>query len=260
MKQICFFLLLATGVLHGQNYYAGTPVYDTLISSNSGGANYSATGCPSYVITFDNSLINDPAGTQVYLKITGGSMAVNSLHETNNGVLNINDSIMLSSSNCSFSFYSSNGTATFHFAFLRCGTPTLQGDSFMCTNDIQEALSYMVDGCMGYIERNFYPGALTDSCAVNGPLAAGSSYVNAEEIKLFPVPVSNKCSVLLPRAHGENLVIQIMNIDGRQVREQSFKEISGDLLELNTDGIASGIYMIRILDGDLVYNGRMIKE
>ena len=197
MRQIFFFFLLATTALHGQNYYAGNPVYDTLISST-GGIVYGNTPCPRYVITFDPSMTQDPAGTQVYFKITSVNMPANTLYEINHGALNLDDSLAVTPSDCSYQFYAYNTNADFHFAFLRCGTPVLQGDSFTCSNDISEALSVLVDGCGTLIERNFYPaGADVDSCAVNGPLAVSGLYANQGEIEIYPVTVQEKCIVQL---------------------------------------------------------------
>lgn len=101
MKKLSFlFILLGyfsshSNMAKAQSYNAGSPVYE-LLATGTANAQYSATGCTSVWIALDQSVLQFPTGTQVYFKVTGGSMAANSLHEaTTNTLLNAWDSLIM---------------------------------------------------------------------------------------------------------------------------------------------------------------------
>lgn len=71
----------------------------------------------------------------------------------------------------------------------------------------------------------------------------GSIFVD-DGIQVFPVPTSSELTVKLP-IHLVNSMMQIVNVEGKLVREQLLSNQNNDL---NLDGLSQGIYLLQIHD------------
>lgn len=256
MKKLLLFTLLLPFIVKAQSYNAGSPVYE-LLASGMANAQYSATGCTSVWISLDQSVLQFPTGTQVYLKITGGSMAANSLHETTtNTVLNAWDSLIILPAANQFMFYSSSGTANFYYAFIRCGTPTNINDSFPCNGNLNQSVAYLVDGCSGVLEYDWYSYG-GDTCVVNGPLGE-NSVVTSNEFDIYPNPASSIVNLQLPKDIAD-YTMTITDILGNEVMRRELKAVEGSV-SADISSLAPGVYMIRVENGYGFYAKKIVTD
>lgn len=257
-KTLTLFLFLFSASLFSQNYYAGSPVYDTLIT-NHDFVGDNPTPCPRLYINFDPSLTQSPAGTQVYFKIVSVSMPPNTLYESNIGVLNLNDSFPVTPADCAFQFYALNTIADFNFAFLRCGTPLFAGDTFTCSSDIELSIAVLVDGCSTIMQKYFYSSGV-DTCYVNGPLTLNENGAETNKLIVFPNPATEMVTVLLPRS-GDDCVIEIFDIGGKIVKTvYADAKMSKRNASVDLSGMINGMYNIRVTDNQEIYTARIIKQ
>jgi len=75
-------------------------------------------------------------------------------------------------------------------------------------------------------------------------------------LKIFPNPTSNLINFHLSTRNG-NMDIYIMDKSGRIVESTSKKQNSKGLVSLNLDHLISGIYCVKILSGNQVYNDKI---
>jgi hypothetical protein len=230
-------------MLEAQVYYVGTPVYDTLYSSTVV-AQYDANQCPSVRLTIYMNLQQNPTGTQVYLKIIGGTMAPNTLHDTAFGMLNIGDSIIANDiPSADYHFYSTdvNGSQ-FQYAFIRTGIPTVVNDSFHCAQDLYGSSSFMTDACHNFLTNNYF-GIGTGSCTVNGPLA--TEELERIEIRCVPNPSDGIFNFTLQKTLAASSVYEIVDVTGRIICSRTLD--AGEInFSIDLGACDPGMYLLKI--------------
>lgn len=239
-----FLLLLLSGTaLRAQNYYAGTPVYDTLAHQQMNMMS-NAQNCVGYQLFFDTAFVHSPQGTQVYFKIVSSTAPAGSLH-INNNVLNAGDSTLPMMNNQSLDFYLGSGSGSIHWAFIREGTPISQNDSFFCHPNIHGSSAVMVDGCTTILQDMYYPYPTHPLCAVQGPLSAATQTHHAS-VAVFPNPTSGQFSVQLP-SQEQFVRMEIFDALGKCVETMALTTQREQRVTIRN---GSGIYLVRFLRED----------
>ena len=149
-----------------QNYYINVPESEVIAT---GSFTIHASSCYSGEVYFMNlyQLNNFPTGTHLYLKLTSSNLPMNSLY-CNSTLINVGDSILVTTWYNDFGSYTNNGNITFDI--IREGTPTSPGQNFYCANQINSYYPFIIDGCGA---SYFYvTGTAQDSlCHVDYPIA-----------------------------------------------------------------------------------------
>lgn len=78
------------------------------------------------------------------------------------------------------------------------------------------------------------------------------------EVKIYPNPAKQKCSIELKENPKKQLALTLLDVDGKMALT---KNISSKLTNLDVDQLAKGIYFIKIEDaGRLVYSQKLLLE
>lgn len=97
--------------------------------------------------------------------------------------------------------------------------------------------------------------------APNAPLSATSAAL-AAVVSVYPNPARERVSVSLPGLRGSSQVqVELCNALGQVVlRQQAALPASGTTLTLNTAGMATGVYLVRLSAGELRVAKRLVIE
>lgn len=152
-------------------------------------------------------------------------------------------------------------------------TPNAQGPYFGCPGGIQEScgvsnmyqnfMDLTDDRCLagfthGQIQRmqmvveNFYPDLPGNGCDLNDQALDEWS----ESIQWAYDPLSGRIILLHPEAQVENIEIEVFSTDGRLVSKNTFQGIQSQRLWL--DGVAGGIFFVRISDGEFAVTRKIV--
>ena len=74
---------------------------------------------------------------------------------------------------------------------------------------------------------------------------------------IFPNPMAENLTIILPEGFAETSLVHLMDSFGKTVKKSSFK---GDSCKLNVADLSSGFYFIKIMDGDRIFTGKVLKE
>lgn len=75
-------------------------------------------------------------------------------------------------------------------------------------------------------------------------------------ISIFPNPANNILFIGFEKPVNENIDIQIFNAQGQVVQERTFTNVA-ELLEMNTQNLASGVYFIQVRTEDKAMTERV---
>jgi hypothetical protein len=75
--------------------------------------------------------------------------------------------------------------------------------------------------------------------------------LQVEDLKLYPNPVNEQMTVSMNLPEGTNLEAQVFDLFGRSVLTRSLGNLPGgqQQFDVNTSGLAAGVYSLRITDG-----------
>ncbi len=239
-------LVRVSSSTQAQTYYAGTPVYDVLVTQQTNIA-YVAPNCVTRKIFFDSQFCLAPTGTTVYFKITSSTLPVGSIYLVNHGVLNAGDSVLAPVNNAYLEFYATSGSGDFVYNFIRTGVPTQVNDSFFCSSQIDYSFAWTVDGCSIVNTDLFYPNASAPSCVVNGPL--GQTEIANTEIEwhVFPNPVLGELCSVSPVKAMDVYTLELFNASGQFVFSE---RLQTEKYFLNTSAYDAGFYHVRLQSAD----------
>lgn len=93
---------------------------------------------------------------------------------------------------------------------------------------------------------------------VNCPLTSVAEQTLENQIKLYPNPISfnGTATVQLP-SNIDDVTIQLIDLTGKILSQEN---VSGEFHQLNTFGISSGTYMVRIASHDQIVTKRLIVQ
>lgn len=92
-------------------------------------------------------------------------------------------------------------------------------------------------------------------CSYSNPVGLNDLPALASLINVYPNPANNNFTIDIERLAGENFTLEIFDATGRLM--ESRNGLGNEKLEVNTSGYASGIYIVKISDGQSVY---LVKE
>jgi hypothetical protein len=80
-------------------------------------------------------------------------------------------------------------------------------------------------------------------------------------ILIYPNPTSESCTIALPTTIDKMTTIEMIDVMGRIVKTQTVDtKVNGRNVEIDMTGIPSGVYLVRVSDGSVIYSGRVVKE
>jgi hypothetical protein len=86
-----------------------------------------------------------------------------------------------------------------------------------------------------------------------------TEYHTRKAINAYPNPTSGVLHFNLEEGQQNSVQIQVQNMLGQTVLNESFNTISG-AGSLDVDFLAPGVYLLNIMDGNKLYTGKFIKE
>ncbi len=90
----------------------------------------------------------------------------------------------------------------------------------------------------------------------NGNILDANQLINSE-LKVYPIPAKEKINVILPKECAENVDISLVNTNGQTIKNYGMFQGNSGTLELNLNGLNSGIYVI-LITGDNYQKSRKI--
>ena len=193
-----------------------------------------------FVITYPNNRTNTAAVAWAFG--TQKTVTWNVAGTIANGINTSNVNILFSSDNgVTYSTLAANvpnnGSATIT-------VPTLNTSSTQCRIKIE---------AVGNI---FY----TVSKAFSVTTAAASEDFNFDNFSLYPNPTSDVVTINFNSATGTNVNIEIFDIRGRKLNTQTIENFGTINAEINFSNFDSGVYLIKIQDGDNQSTKKVIKK
>ncbi len=81
---------------------------------------------------------------------------------------------------------------------------------------------------------------------------------NQPALVLYPNPVKDRLRISIPGTAGNNtIILQLYNTIGIRLLQQN---VSAGAADINLSGYSKGQYILRVIDGDKVYQGIVVKE
>jgi hypothetical protein len=115
------------------------------------------------------------------------------------------------------------------------------------------------------IKRISTTGVVIYSDTVSGKIietnSTGINQLSKSAIQVYPMPVSNKATFVLPEQLSGDIKIELVSADGSVVASSSYtKTISGSEISLNTASFTAGYYILRISSATAVVVAKLIKQ
>jgi PKD repeat protein len=97
------------------------------------------------------------------------------------------------------------------------------------------------------------------SCA---PVSVGSVGVNSvdrKHLKVYPNPVANSVSVVLPE-NAINISLQLTDVTGRTIWSGTSTDVKSRIVEIDMHSYSSGVYLLHMVTEQGIYDSKLIKE
>lgn len=102
----------------------------------------------------------------------------------------------------------------------------------------------------------------SDSIVINFTLGAMVSVKNrvSSNLLVYPNPVSDKLTVQLSENIGKTAQVNIIDLTGKVLINQTFNTLGKNEILLNTEQLVKGIYLVKVLNQNQVFVTKIIKE
>ena len=108
-------------------------------------------------------------------------------------------------------------------------------------------------------ESTEYDGAIIDNFVVDGTLSNNQSVFN--DFKVFPNPATNFVTVSFSSLSSDAVTYSLIDVQGRVIQKYGVNGTVGIINEsLNISEIPNGFYILKIAQGNLQYNTKIVKE
>ncbi len=104
-----------------------------------------------------------------------------------------------------------------------------------------------------------YDGAVIDNFAIESTLSNNQSVFN--DFKVFPNPATNFVTVSFSSLSSDAINYSLIDVQGRVIQKYTVNGFVGTINEsLNISEIPNGFYILKIAQGNLQYNTKIVKE
>jgi hypothetical protein len=146
-------------------------------------------------------------------------------------------------------FSTTTNTASWQWQLNNVNIPGATGSSYAAKSaGLYRVRGLSTEGCRSYSNQLDVNVNCRESLAANNSL------------QLSPVPVSSILNVSIPENTTEG-IMEIYMPDGKLIDRRNLQTISGtSSLQIDVRGYTAGIYLLRIIHGSTIYQGKFIKE
>jgi hypothetical protein len=83
---------------------------------------------------------------------------------------------------------------------------------------------------------------------------------NSANLLVYPNPTSKELNIQLPENIGNTIQIELINLTGKVIMNQTFNTLGKNEISLNTEQLVNGIYLIKVLSQNQVFITKIVKE
>jgi hypothetical protein len=83
---------------------------------------------------------------------------------------------------------------------------------------------------------------------------------NSANLLVYPNPTSKELNIQLPENIGNTIQIELINLTGKVIINQTFNTLGKNEISLNTEQLVNGIYLIKVLSQNQVFITKIVKE
>ncbi len=217
--------------------------------------------CYDYEFNFSQNCFPYVTGMNIYLKIDSINGPINSVQfwrypDLNYVTVNANDTIQISDTLTTIYTYYLN-QATLYTSLIASGIPQILGETYYC--DYSHSVQMWWDGCGNlWALFNGGNGALDTSKNCSVVLNNSSSPLSfTNMVSIHPNPTISHFTVTSDNIFI-NATLEIFNTIGEEVFEQKIQNTSS--AEINLRNISSGIYFVKIVDGEKFYSEKLVVQ
>lgn len=87
----------------------------------------------------------------------------------------------------------------------------------------------------------------------------GIDHAERKQLSIYPNPVSNSVSVVIPE-NASNISFLLTDLTGRTVWSEIAVDVKKGLIEIDMHLYSSGIYLLRMITDEAIYDSKLIKE
>ncbi len=102
----------------------------------------------------------------------------------------------------------------------------------------------------------------SDSIVVNFTLGIMVGVQNSvsSNLLVYPNPIKEQLNIQLPENIGKTAQVEIIDLTGKVVMNQTFNTLGKNEISLNTEQLVNGIYLIKVLSQNQVFITKIVKE
>lgn len=107
----------------------------------------------------------------------------------------------------------------------------------------------------------FDTSAYTETIIVETECPTASRYASSQALEFYPNPLSHALYLKHSSLIGKSAVVEIFNIHGKMIYRSEFDNIQEgqDLLNGDAANLASGVYLLKLIQNNELYTGKFIK-
>ena len=227
MKKLLLLLFVLSFRASASQWYVGVPVNDSMLTGSFNGNN-------NCYPALEGSLmypVSNVTGVKYALIVRTITIA-NTIYTTQNGLLNVGDSLFFTTTNPIYDFYYPVAGSSFTYVIRAVGTPQVAGQNYPCGSYVEICTLPLCQYTCMY--------SFSSQCTVQ----LASNIIESEnelDLSVYPNPVSDKLNLKVKRTEA----LIIFNSLGEEIKKQDLLE--GD----NTIDISDqpkGIYLVKVVD------------
>jgi hypothetical protein len=96
------------------------------------------------------------------------------------------------------------------------------------------------------------PVVITHDCTI------GSDEINSESVNVFPNPASNFVNITFNNFEVSTGIVEIFNSVGQSVLTQKLNVLSGNVAQINTKDLETGLYFVKVSTNNKVYSSNVV--
>jgi len=130
--------------------------------------------------------------------------------------------------------------------------------------------------CSAALAAGTYTVTVTDAhgCSVTGSYTVGQpakghsggrnsgnekGNLPTDDIKLYPNPTKDELNIAIPAGH-KDAEITISTLDGKTIEKRVISDNDGQPVQFSLAGVPRGVYIVKVVAGDINYEGKVIAQ